>query len=394
MKLRVALRRTGRALLFIVALLTLLALALTIAGWRAFGHRAEGRRRARMEASPEWSAAEGSFVDPQPIVNDNGRILRDLFKADPNASPNAPLPPTTATPIDPRVFAEPPPSGLRVTWLGHSSTLIEIDGARVLSDPMWSERVSPFTSVGPKRWYPPLIAIADLPAIDAVVISHDHYDHLDERTVEALAAQTKAIFYVPLGICAHLAYWGVPEERIVELDWWGEAKVPRTNLTVTLTPSRHASGRFLLDRDTTLWGGYAITGPGHRAYLSGDSGFFPALKEIGDRLGPFDVSLIEIGQYDQSWPDWHMGPERAVEASTLVRARVLLPYHWGLFALAKHGWTEPIERTLAAAKGQGVTVATPHPGELVEPTLPLVTKRWWPDLPWRTAEQDPLVTHL
>jgi L-ascorbate metabolism protein UlaG (beta-lactamase superfamily) len=286
-----------------------------------------------------------------------------------------------------------PASGLRVTWLGHSTTLVDIDGAHVLTDPMWSERVSPYTAIGPRRFYPPPMAIADLPPIDAVVISHDHYDHLDQATVQALAQKTEAVFVVPLGIGAHLAYWGIPEGRIVELDWWQSTSVH--GLTVTCTPARHASGRFVTDRDHTLWSGFALVGAAHRVFYSGDSGFFPDLREIGTRLGPFDLAMIEVGQYDQAWPDWHMGPERAVQASQLVGARRLLPVHWALFALANHVWTEPVERTLAAAKVRGVHVLTPQPGESVEPATETRLdgeERWWPALAWTTAAQRPLVS--
>ena len=383
-------RRVARVFGWLVALLVFVLVVLGVAGWTAFGKGATGGRLARMRASPEWQ--RDHFVDPQPIINDNARIARELAHAHPLTSPDPPL---TLPPVDPARLAAPPSSGLRVTWLGHSTSFVEVDGARVLTDPMWSERVSPYQGIGPKRFYPPLIALADLPPVDAVVISHDHYDHLDMATVQAIARQTKALFVVPLGLGAHLAYWGVPEARIVELDWWQSTRVPGTALTITCTPARHASGRFVIDRDHTLWGGFALVGDAHRVYYSGDSGFFPELRTIGQKLGPFDLAMIEVGQYDQAWPDWHMGPERAAQATVLVGARRLLPVHWALFALANHGWTEPIERTLAAAKLRSVHVLTPRPGESVEP--PFETRldgeeRWWPMLPSTTAAERPLVT--
>ncbi|MEQ1693331.1 MAG: MBL fold metallo-hydrolase, partial [Gemmatimonas sp.] len=291
--------------------------------------------------------------------------------------------------IDPSRFAQLPPSGLRVTWMGHSTTLVEIDGARVLLDPVWSTRPTPLAGIGPARWYPPLIALDQLPRIDAVLISHDHYDHLDAPTVRTLAA-TGALFVVPLGVGAHLEYWGVPSGRIVELDWWDSTRIAA--LTIVSTPARHASGRMVFDKDATLWTGYAVIGATHRVYYSGDTGLFPAMRDIGARYGPFDCTLIEAGQYHRSWPDWHIGPEQAVQAHALVRGRVMLPVHWGLFRLAYHGWTEPIERVMAAAALSGAAVATPRPGESVEPTLPLVTTRWWPVLPWQTAQQHPIVS--
>jgi L-ascorbate metabolism protein UlaG (beta-lactamase superfamily) len=196
-------------------------------------------------------------------------------------------------------------------------------------------------------------------------------------------------FVVPLGIGAHLAYWGVPESRIVEVDWWDRTRVG--GLEIVCVPARHASGRTMVfDRDGTLWAGYAFIGARHRAYFSGDTGLFPGMRDIGARLGPFDVTMIEVGQYHRAWPDWHIGPEQAVLAHGMVRGRVLLPMHWGLLQLAPHGWTEPIERALAAGKAAGAVIVTPRPGGSVEPEAPPAAARWWPPLPWVTAAQDPI----
>jgi L-ascorbate metabolism protein UlaG (beta-lactamase superfamily) len=267
--------------------------------------------------------------------------------------------------------------------------LLELDGRRILTDPVWSRRASPLGWLGPRRWYEPPIAVADLPELDAVLISHDHYDHLDRATVIALNRRA-ATFVVPLGIGAHLAYWGVPDERIIELDWWERATV--SGLEIVSTPARHASGRMLIDNDQTLWSSYAVLGPRHRAFFSGDTGLFPALNEIGERLGPFDLTMIEVGQYHRAWPDWHIGPEQAVQAHGMLRGRTLLPMHWGLFTLAYHGWTEPAERVLAAARAQSVNVLLPRPGESLEPDEPGKAARWWPDTPWQRAEQNPIVS--
>jgi L-ascorbate metabolism protein UlaG (beta-lactamase superfamily) len=277
--------------------------------------------------------------------------------------------------------------------------LLELDGRRVLVDPVWSERASPLGWVGPRRWFAPPIALTDLPAIDVVLISHDHYDHLDRATIAAMKGWPTT-FVVPLGIGAHLASWGVPEARIVELDWWGRTRIGGTGahdarpdgLEIVCTPARHASGRMLIDDDAKLWAGYAIIGPRHRVYDSGDTGLFPALREVGARLGPFDLTMIEVGQYNRAWPDWHLGPEQAVRAHQMVRGRVMLPVHWGAFALAYHGWTEPIERALVAADAAGVAVLAPRPGQAIEPAAPPPRARWWPDLPWNTGDRDPIVS--
>ena len=380
-----AVRRVARALgLWLGAALLLAVAAVLLSGWRAFGKRPEGERRARMERSPEWR--DGHFNNPQPLWNDWWGALTGALHASAYGSPAQPV---AVAPIDPRRFDKAPRSGLRVTWFGHASLLLELDGRRVLTDPMWSERASPLTWAGPRRWYAPPIALADLPALDAIIISHDHYDHLDYATIRALR-QRDTTFVVPLGIGAHLAYWGVPEERIVELDWWQHVTV--RGLDIVSTPARHASGRILLDGDATLWSSYALIGPNHRAFFSGDTGLFPALEEIGERFGPFDLTMIEVGQYHRSWPDWHIGPEQAVTAHTLLRGRTLLPMHWGLFSLAYHGWTEPAERALAAARPQAVNVLLPRPGQSIEPERAQASVRWWPDVPWQSAEQDPVVS--
>jgi L-ascorbate metabolism protein UlaG (beta-lactamase superfamily) len=343
-----------------------------------------------MEGSPQWR--QDHFVNPQPLINDARAMLGGLFHPSPVTSPQGPVPVATGGGAR---FATPPATGLRVTWFGHSSTLVEIDGRRVLTDPVWSERASPIPGVGPRAWYAPPLALADLPPIDIVVISHDHYDHLDRRTIVALdqAARDRGwntTFVVPLGIGAHLAYWGVPESRIVELDWWQRTRAG--DLDIVCTPARHASGRMVVDNDAKLWGGWALLGPRHRVYYSGDTGLFPAMRDIGERLGPFDLTMIESGQYGRGWPDWHLGPEQAVVANRLVRGKVMLPVHWGKFVLAYHGWTEPIERVLAAGERAGATILSPKPGESVEPEAAPARERWWPSLPFQTAAEDPIVS--
>jgi L-ascorbate metabolism protein UlaG (beta-lactamase superfamily) len=374
--------------LLLLALLQALAFAgvVVFQGWQAFGQAASGPRLARVQRSPQYR--DGHFVNPQPLYNDYGGMLRGMWHPSNDVNPKSP--PDVAQ-LSPRVFDTPPPSGLRVTWFGHSANLIEIDGKRVLTDPMWSERASPISWLGPKRWYPPPFALEELPALDAVVISHDHYDHLDYRSVQRLNARGVK-FVVPLGVGQHLEYWGVPLARIVELDWWESTQLG--SLRIVCTPARHASGRFLFDKDATLWAGYAFVGEQHRVYYSGDTGLFPALREIGERLGPFDVTLIETGQYNRAWPDWHIGPEQALEAHQRVRGKRMLPVHWALLGLAFHGWTEPVERSLVAASARQVELATPRPNQPFEPSEPGPSTRWWPAVPWETAAQHAIVSTL
>ena len=208
-----------------------------------------------------------------------------------------------------------------------TNLLLEIEGRRLLIDPVWSERSSPYTWLGPKRWYAPPIPLEGLPEIDAVLISHDHFDHLSYPTSAAIK-DWETTFVAPLGVGAHLAYWGVPEERIVELDWWERTELE--GVEIVCTPARHASGRSPLFQNRTLWAGYALIGAEHRVFYSGDTGMFAGMKEIGDRLGPFDLTMFEVGAYNRAWPDWHIGPEQAVDAHRIVRGEVFLPVHWGL----------------------------------------------------------------
>lgn len=367
-----------------LALLALLAFALilVVSGWSAFGKAAEGERLARMEKSAYYK--DGVFDNIRQQWIDYGALF-SRQGANPEQNPSKPVP--TDQPAK-AALATLPESGLRVTWFGHSSSLVELDGVRVLTDPIWSERASPVQWMGPARWFQPLIAIKDLPPIDAVVVSHDHYDHLDMATIKALAAASpKTRFIVPLGVGAHLEYWGVAPQRISEVQWWDE--VPVGGITIVSTPARHATGRLAPSSNKVFWSGYAMIGPKHRAWYSGDTGYLPEFAEIGKRFAPFDVTLIESGQYNPAWPDNHVGPEDAVRTNKLVGGKVLIPVHWALFSLAPHGWTEPVERVVASARCQQVALALPRPGQSVDFGKALPTAKWWPAAPYQNAETSP-----
>jgi L-ascorbate metabolism protein UlaG (beta-lactamase superfamily) len=234
------------------------------------------------------------------------------------------------------------------------------------------------------------LPLSELPPLDAVLISHDHYDHLDLPTIEHLR-DAGIHFFVPIGIGSHLTSWGVPRDHIVELDWWQSAKLG--DLELVSTPARHFSGRDF-KRDQTLWTSWSILGPRHRVYFSGDTSMQPEFAEIGERLGPFDMTMLEAGAYNALWADVHLGPEQAVKAHQMLRGQRLVPVHWGTFNLALHGWTEPPERIRVAAKKAGVDVVIPRPGESVTPESP-TPQPWWPAEPWQTAEQAPVLSsHL
>jgi L-ascorbate metabolism protein UlaG (beta-lactamase superfamily) len=371
--------------IWVLLVASVAGIALFFGGWRAYGKRPSGARLARMEKSPHWK--DGHFVNPEPMENDLLGAALGVVSKSRYTTPDAPV---DVQPVTARNFRIEPVTWLAVTWFGHSSFLVEIEGCRILIDPVWSDRISP-VPIGPKRWYGPLIPLGELPHIDAVVISHDHYDHLDYGTVRAMKDWTGTTFVVPLGVGAHLEYWGIPPSRIVELDWWERTRVHGIELVAT--PARHISGRtFGIGDSGTLWSGWAMLGKLRRVYYSGDTGLFPGIKEIGDRLGPFDLTLVEAGEYGHWWSDWHLGPEQAVLAHQLVKGRVLIPAHWGLYTLAYHTWTEPIERVLVAAKKSGVKVAAPKPGQTIEPIAASPTERWWPVLPIKNAEADPIIS--
>ena len=353
--------------------------------WSAFGARARGARRKRILASPNFR--DGQFVNPLPRQDDMWLALRSWLRG--GGENRVPTDGVPVAPVDPGRFARAPETGLRLTWLGHSALLVEIEGRRFLTDPMWSRRAAPSRFLGVERFHDPPLALAQLPPLDAVVLSHDHYDHLDEATIRQLA-DGRIPFIAPLGVGAHLEHWGAAGDRITELDWWESTSVG--DVEVTCTPARHFSGRTLLDRDATLWCGWAMAGRDHRAYFSGDTAMFPGLEDIGKRLGPFDATMIEIGAYNAAWADVHLGPEQATLAHLAVGGGLMLPTHWGTFNLSLHGWTEPVERLMVAAQRHGIALAIPRPGESVEPASPPELIRWWPSLPWESAKEAPIVS--
>jgi L-ascorbate metabolism protein UlaG (beta-lactamase superfamily) len=276
---------------------------------------------------------------------------------------------------------------LAATWMGHATVLLEIAGHWVLIDPVWSDRVSPSPTIGPKRSHPLPMPLEDLPAVTAVLISHDHYDHLDTATIDALTElQPDLVFVVPLGIGSHMRLWGVPEDRIVELDWDESTTLSvdgLPDLVLTCTEARHFSGRGLT-RNNTLWATWSMvagTGRARRSvFFGGDTGYTPAFADIGAALGPFDLTILPIGAYDDRWSDIHINPAEAVQMHRDVRGGVMLPIHWATFDLAFHTWSAPIEWAVEEAAEFSVDLACPRPGERFEVGGVLPTAAWWAPL--------------
>jgi L-ascorbate metabolism protein UlaG (beta-lactamase superfamily) len=330
------------------------------------------RRRLRPVVADSPRFAEGRFhntleTPALPPASARKGLLRQIHDDRHVGLPGGPIPLGTADlPAD---AAE-----LAVTWFGHASALLEIDGQRVLVDPVWGFRVSPSPVFGPTRLHPVPVPLEELPPVDAVLISHDHYDHLDLPTVRRLLESQSAPFVVPLGIGEHLRKWGVPDDRIVELDWNDSTTLGA--LTLTCTEARHFSGRFFA-RDTTLWSSWVIAGRQHRVFFGGDTGYTPAFAEIGARLGPFDLTLLPVGAYNDAWHAIHMDPEEAMRAHGDLGGRMFLPIHWATFNLAFHRWAEPAQRVLAAAKRVDARIVVPRPGERIDVLDPPELVDWW-----------------
>ena len=350
---------------------------------KSLGRKPDGERRERMQSSPLWDG--GAFRNVHPVLP---RLLRTdvamptvrefLFGGD-RRVPKGPLPS-----VDPLAgWKKKPRTGLRATWLGHSTVLIEIEGLRVLTDPVWGQRASPSQWAGPRRFQPVPVAIRSLPPLDAVIISHDHYDHLDYGSIRALAKRDVP-FVTALGVGAHLESWGVAPHRIIELDWWESWSLPKADLVVTAAPSQHFSGRGLRSRNSTLWSSMVIQSQRHAVFFSGDTGLTTEYATIRKRLGPFDLVMLEVGAFHPAWGHIHLGPENALEAWTLLGGGAFLPVHWGTFSLAMHAWDEPAETLLSLGTKRGAQLVMPRLGEPVEPVQVERVSAWW-----RAVERQP-----
>jgi L-ascorbate metabolism protein UlaG (beta-lactamase superfamily) len=340
----------------------------------AFNTDSERNREEAIMNSKNYNGEE--FVNTVPTeVTTKGSFLDTMWKWIAGKEEREPSTPLERFSLSVEELTTMPKSGLRVTWLGHSSVLIEIDGKRFLTDPVWSKRVSPISFMGPARFFEPVLELNQLPPLDGVLISHDHYDHLDEATIKALSSNNTE-FYVPLGVGKYLEKWGISEEKIHEFDWWESVKIGRSH-TLVAAPARHFSGRNLFRRNKTLWASWIIMSSKHRVYFGGDSGYFPGYKTIGEKYGPFEITMLEIGAYHPNWGTIHLGPENALKAHQDLKGKALLPIHWGTFTLAMHGWTDPIEDLITGAREKEIQLSIPRPGQPVQDPYLTTNSEWW-----------------
>jgi len=338
----------------------------------------------------------GKYLNPVPtVLGGFGLVFKVLpmyFQNRAEREPKIPLGPFRT---DVRAFKRPSASGLRITWFGHSSMLLEIDGARILIDPVWEERASPAQWFGPQRFFAPTMPLEQMPELDAVLISHDHYDHLGALTVARLARMgltAKATWITSAGVGSTLRKFGVPQDRIKELDWTQSAEIQPAEIVgaelgqgvrITAWPARHFSGRMPWGRNETLWSSFVIEGPEHRVYFGADSGWWDGFAEIAQQYEKFDLTMLEIGAYHPLWSDIHLGPDGAARAyesmGGAAKAGLLFPIHWGMFNLALHGWRQPIDRLEELAAGNGLRLWTPRPGVPTDVAENGQRSRWWMD---------------
>ena len=336
-----------------------------------FGHDPAETRLERIKQSPHYRDGAFQNLEPTAVMREGASyvdMMGDFFNKAPDNIPPQPLP---SIKTDLNALPDSVPS---LVWFGHSSYLIKSKGVTILMDPVFSGHASPVSFFGKSFPGTDVYSVDDMPAIDLLILSHDHYDHLDYETITKLIPKVKK-FYTPLGVGAHLERWGVPTDRIVEFDWW-ENKPVSTDIDLTAVPARHFSGRSFA-RGKTLWTAYVLNLHGYRLYLGGDSGYGKHMKEIGDKYGPFDLAMLECGQYGKDWPTIHMFPEEVATAAQDLRAKTILPVHWAKFSLSYHGWKEPIERFTKRAAELELDVTTPQIGEPVVIGVDYPRSLWW-----------------
>jgi len=313
------------------------------------------------------------FLNPIPTGQLKGGFFTLLWKYMTNKEERVPKTPLGPFPADPTVYDVSPVSGLRITWMGHSSLLIEIDGKRFLTDPVMG-RASFVSWAGPQRFFEYPLPVSQWPTLDGIILSHDHYDHLDVTVMKQLVNK-QTPFFCSLGVGDILAGWGIDKSRITEMNW-GDTVAVGGDCTITATPARHFSGRGITNRNQTLWSSFVIKGSKHNIFFGADSGIFPGFKDIGEQYGPFDLTMLEIGAYGDQWPDIHMGPDNATNAHALLGGKVMMPIHWGTFNLALHSWRDPIQRFQKLIEEKNIQPFIPAPGVATD-FMGAHNSQWW-----------------
>lgn len=333
-----------------------------------------GLRGERVKASRQYR--DGAFRNTSGLgprmQGSSLPVIGEFFFGGKNRVPRGQLP--VESPLE--AWARPASSGFRVTWLGHSTLLLELDGFRVLTDPVFGDRASPFSFAGPKRFHAVPASIGQLPPLNAVLLSHNHFDHLCAASMREIAKLHVPVI-TSLGVGAELERLGVDPAVVTELDWWESHTLPGGGLTFTAAPAQHFSGRGMLDRNTTLWSSWSIATANRKVFFSGDTGLTDEFVDIGKRLGPFDVTMLEVGAWHPAWGTIHLGPENALRAFEMLGGGTLLPVHWGTFDLALHAWDEPAETLFGLAQQKGARLLTPLLGRPFEPAHVEAPNPWW-----------------
>ena len=360
-------------ILGVIALLAL-TVVLIVNFLPSFGDKPSGNRLKTIKNSEQYKVdkfSNSSKIKEDFTFEEYRKMFAKMFKGNPKSSPGHPLPFQKWTKEEVDNIQD---STTTAVWYGHSSFYLKMNGKNILIDPMFGDYPSPLPYLTKKRFNDTLpIAIADLPQIDVIILSHDHYDHLDYNSILELKGKTKC-FLVPLGVGSHLESWGVDKNKIIELDWWQNQTID--DITFRCTPSQHFSGRGLTDKQSTLWSSWVIEGK-QKIYFSGDSGYFGGFKEIGKKYGPFDVCLMECGQYDSLWPDIHMFPEQTGQAHLDLQGKTLIPIHWGGFTLAMHDWDDSVIRLQKFCASNAIDLATPMIGEPIHIGRKSDFTYWW-----------------
>lgn len=363
MKLYIAL-----AIVVILVIATIWILNLPV-----FGKHPTGKRLEKLQRLANYKNGQVENLSPTPNLPEGvsyWNIISKMIEGNDKGAPNKAIPHLKSD------FTK--SEELKITWFGHSSYLLQVDGINIMVDPVFSQRTSPFQWLGTKQFIgTDFITPEELPDLDVIIISHDHYDHLDYNTILKLKAKTKH-FITSLGVGEHLEYWGIDASNITELAW-NESTTLLNGTSITATPARHFSGRGFT-RNKALWSSFVFKTKNNNIYIGGDSGYDTHFKKIGETYGPFDVAILECGQYNLMWPLIHMMPEQVVQANLDLKAKKLLPVHWAKFKLALHDWDEPIKKVVAAAEKNNVSILTPIPGQTFKLDDGSTSKKWWVEL--------------